>query len=65
MQAIKWILLGFFASMAHASLPYVPLDFPRDEAAHYQNIPYSFDRLIEWWYFNGKLVTDEGRHLSF
>ncbi|KTD73708.1 lipocalin-like domain-containing protein [Legionella tucsonensis] len=67
MSGIKWMLIGFFASasMSHANLPYFPLDFPRDEAAHYQNIPYSFDRLIEWWYFNGKLVTDEGRHLSF
>ncbi|PWY56471.1 hypothetical protein DGG96_02355 [Legionella qingyii] len=62
---IKWILIGFFASVAHANLPYFPLDFPRDEAAHYQNIPYSFEHMIEWWYFNGKLVTDEGRNLSF
>ncbi len=62
---MQWMLIALFTSMAHANLPYFPLDFPRDEAAHHQNIPYSFTHMIEWWYFNGKLVTDEGRHLSF
>lgn len=65
MRAIIWMFIGFFIPMAHASLPYFPLEFPRDEAAHYKNIPYSFNRMIEWWYFNGKLVTDEGQNLSF
>lgn len=27
---VHWI----FYTMAHASLPYYPLEFPRDEAAH-------------------------------
>lgn len=62
-------LTGLFSilisSVACANLPYHPLSFPRDEAAHYTNIPYSYKDLMEWWYFNGKADTDEGKHLSF
>ncbi|KTC89879.1 hypothetical protein OQJ15_02530 [Fluoribacter dumoffii] len=65
MGRFKWMFVGLLASIAHANLPYYPLEFPRDEAAHHQNIPYSFEHLIEWWYFNGKLTTDDGEHLSF
>ena len=53
------------SSMALANLPYYPITFPRDEAAHYDNIPYSYDRLIEWWYFNGKATTDDGRNIGY
>lgn len=59
------ILLLFFCHLTYANLPYFPLTFPRDEAAHYKNIPYTFAQLIEWWYFNGKLTTDEGKNLSY
>lgn len=52
-------------SVAFANLPYTPVTFPRDEAAHWGNIPYSYDTIIEWWYYNGKLTTDEGKNLSF
>lgn len=38
---------------------------PRDEGAHYTNTPYQFNQLIEWWYFNGRLTTDDGRNLSY
>ncbi len=49
----------------YANLPYYPVQFPRDEGAHYGNIPYSFDKLVEWWYFNGEFTTDEGKHISY
>ena len=65
MRCIKWMFIGLFAPIVHANLPYLPLDFPRDEGAHYKNIPYSFERMIEWWYFNGSLITDNDQHLSF
>lgn len=60
------LLLALFSvQSSYANLPYYPLQFPRDEGAHYSNIPYSYDKLIEWWYFNGELTTDEGKHLSY
>ncbi len=59
------IFLLLFCHLTYANLPYFPLTFPRDEAAHYKNIPYTFNQLIEWWYFNGKITTDEGKNLSY
>lgn len=62
----KFIFLAIFCMQTcYANLPYYPIQFPRDEAAHNKNIPYSFDRLIEWWYFNGEFTTDEGKHLTY
>lgn len=54
-----------FCHFTYANLPYYPLTFPRDEAAHYKNVPYPYVLLVEWWYFNGSLTTDEGRHFSY
>ena len=34
-----------------------PIRFPEDELAH--------DCIIEWWYFNGHLVGDDGNRYSF
>ena len=34
-----------------------PVVFPRDEAPH--------DRLTEWWYYTGHLLTDDGRKFGF
>jgi predicted secreted hydrolase len=34
-----------------------PISLPRDEAPH--------DRLTEWWYYTGHLVSDSGRHFGF
>lgn len=59
------ILSVLFAHNSYASLPYFPIEFPRDEGAHFQNTPYKINRLIEWWYFNGALTTDDGKHLSY
>ena len=34
-----------------------PIVLPRDEAPH--------DRLTEWWYYTGHLLTDDGRRFGF
>jgi predicted secreted hydrolase len=59
------IFLLFFCKLTYANLPYFPVTFPRDEAAHYKNVPYAFNQMIEWWYFNGKFTTDDGRNFSY
>lgn len=59
------ILLILFSPLAFANLPYFPVSFPRDEGAHYKNVPYSYQRLVEWWYLNGKLTSDDGKNLSY
>ena len=35
----------------------IPLAFPRDDGPH--------DRLTEWWYYTGHLLSDEGRRFGF
>lgn len=60
-----FLILFFFVSSCYASLPYVPVTFPRDDAAHNGNVPYSTNQLSEWWYYNGKLVTTNGEHFGF
>lgn len=52
---------------AIAKLPYIPITFPRDEAAHYGNVSYadSVTDLTEWWYFNGKVKTWNNRNLGY
>jgi len=59
------IFLFLLCNLSYANLPYFPLNFPRDEAAHYQDIPYTYTNLMEWWYFDGKLTTDDGRNFSY
>jgi predicted secreted hydrolase len=59
------LILILFGNIAYASLPYYSLSFPRDEGAHFKNVPYAFNKLIEWWYFNGILKTDDGRSFSY
>jgi predicted secreted hydrolase len=54
-----------YISSAYANLPYYPIQFPRDDAAHYSNVPYPVNNLTEWWYYNGKVVTTEGRQLGY
>lgn len=48
-----------------ANLPYFPIQFPRDEAAHFENVPYSLNTLSEWWYYNGTLTSKTGRKLGY
>ena len=60
-----FFLLFIFSSVTCANLPYFPLEFPRDEGAHFKNIPYSFSRLIEWWYFNGFIETTDGHKFGY
>ncbi len=50
---------------AWANLPYHPINFPRDEAAHYENAAYPVNTMSEWWYYNGKLTSKSGRQLGY
>ncbi len=59
------IFLFLISHLAFANLPYYQLNFPRDEGAHSKNVPYSYKQLIEWWYLNGFLNTDDGKHFSY
>ncbi len=64
----KKILLGSCLALsslsAWANLPYFPIQFPRDEAAHQADTPYPVSTLSEWWYYNGKLTSTNGRHFG-
>jgi predicted secreted hydrolase len=55
----------FVCHTAFANLPYFPIQLPRDDAAHDSNVPYSYDKLSEWWYANGKLTTNSGKHFAY
>lgn len=59
---ITTLLMSFSVS---ANLPYYPLQFPRDDAAHFENVPYPVDTLTEWWYYNGTLTSKTGRKLGY
>lgn len=64
----KFFLLSltlFYFSSALANLPYHPIQFPRDDAAHYDNVPYPVNNMTEWWYYNGKLTSKNDRHFGF
>lgn len=53
------------SNLTWANLPYHPIQFPRDEAAHYENVPYPVNTFTEWWYYNGKLTSKTGRKLGY
>jgi len=59
------LLMIFFSCSAYANLPYFPIEFPRDEAAHNANVPYPVGTMSEWWYYIGKLTSVEGRNFGF
>lgn len=56
---------SFISMPALANLPYHPIQFPRDEAAHYDNVPYPVSTMTEWWYYNGKLTATNGRQFGY
>ena len=58
-------ILLILSTVACANFPYCPIPFPRDEAAHYDNIPYDYNTLIEGWYLNGKAVSDDNNNISY
>lgn len=66
---MRKLFVSFFllliTNISFANFPYFPVTFPRDGGAHFNNIPYDFSKLMEWWYFNGYLKTDEGKELSY
>lgn len=64
----SFLLICFLCSLSFsifANLPYYPIQFPRDEAAHHDNVPYPISNITEWWYYNGKLTTTTGRHFGY
>jgi predicted secreted hydrolase len=64
-KSILVISALLFSSSVFANLPYSPIQFPRDEAAHYDNVPYPVGNMSEWWYYNGKLTTTDGRNFGY
>lgn len=65
---LKWIstIFLFFTSFSvWANLPYFLIQFPRDEAAHFKNVPYPVKELTEWWCYNGKLTTKDGHKFGY
>lgn len=61
----KLFFLMCLSFSAWGNLPYHPIQFPRDEAAHYANVPYPISKMTEWWYYNGKLTSKNGRHFGY
>lgn len=61
------IIASLMSFNVWAKLPYYPIEFPRDEAAHFENVPYQgqFKKMMEWWYFNGTLVSKTGKKLGY
>lgn len=57
--------LALSSSLAFANLPYYPVTFPKDEAAHVDNIPDEIKQFMEWWYLNGRLLSDEGKRFGY
>ena len=55
----------FAIQPAAADLPFYPIEFPRDEGGHFDNIPYVAPFMTEWWYFNGKVESLRGDSLSY
>ena len=58
-------IIAIIATPALANLPYHPIQFPRDEAAHHDNVPYPVSTMTEWWYYNGKLTATNGRQFGY
>lgn len=70
MLFLKKIIYGLSTTflmntIAFANLPYYPITFPRDEAAHFTNVPYPVTNMTEWWYYNGKFTTMSGRNFGY
>lgn len=59
------LFISFLSCSAWANLPYHPIQFPRDDAAHHDNVPYPVKNMTEWWYYNGQLTTKSGRHFGY
>lgn len=59
------LVIILFSQSALANLPYYPIVFPRDDAAHNGNTPYPVTNMTEWWYYNGKFTTMDGRNFGY
>lgn len=62
---ITFFLMLYLTASANAHIPYYPIKFPRDEGAHYDNLPYQYSHMLEWWYMNGRASAEEGKHIGF
>lgn len=62
---VLFLFVNLFSLPVFASLPYYPIQFPRDDAAHHANVPYPVKNLTEWWYYNGKLTSTTGRKFGY
>jgi predicted secreted hydrolase len=65
MRVFLTLIVFVMAVPAFARLPYYPIEFPRDDSGHYENVPYPVTNMMEWWYFNGKLTSISGRQLGY
>lgn len=64
-KRILFLIALFMCGLTWANLPFHPIQFPRDEAGHYQNVPYPVKNMMEWWYYNGTVKTKTGRTLGY
>jgi predicted secreted hydrolase len=65
LQLVFFIIASFLSFSVWANLPYYPIEFPRDEAGHAENVPYQFTKMTEWWYYNGTLTSKTGRKFGY
>jgi predicted secreted hydrolase len=68
MRKLKTLIiffLSFCSASALADLPFHAVTLPRDDAAHYNNVPYPVKNLMEWWYYNGHLVATDGHQFGY
>ncbi len=54
-----------FSTLSVANLPYYPIEFPRDDAAHFEHVRYPVSTMTEWWYYNGMFTTSNDRHFGY
>jgi predicted secreted hydrolase len=50
---------------SQANLPYYPIQFPHDDAAHFENVPYPVNNMTEWWYYNGRFTSKNGKKFGY
>jgi predicted secreted hydrolase len=69
LKMFRTVVIGigtlFMSAAALANLPYYPIEFPRDDAGHYANTPYPVSNMMEWWYYNGILTSEDGRQFGY
>ena len=59
------LLLFIFPLSLFANIPYTPIEFPRDDGGHIENVSYKYDQLTEWWYYNGIVESAKGNRFGY